>query len=319
MPYLRRRYMTSWKGRSSPEAGSKATTSPSRITSRGPRPASSTSTTSGNCQAMRSRPPGEQLQPPVGGAVRLHPDAVVLVLGRAGSAELGEDLRGAGQPLGQHRPHRVAGPHLDPLHRGQPAARPGSRRPGRGRSRCCRRVPAPAGPAARRRAPGRARPGWWRCRCPRRSVAGHRADEVPGLHRGRPVEQRRQQGQLAPLRTRSGRGGDLVQRVEHVLDLQARRPATRTRRPAAARRPGPGRRSPARAASTCSAGTPAAWATARAASRSARPMSTPAKSGAIRPWHSSATVGSSAGGVSANSPARRSIISNRPLARSRSR
>ena len=55
MPYLRRRNITSWNGRSSPEAGSKATTSPSRITSRGPKLWSSSSTTSGNWVETRSR------------------------------------------------------------------------------------------------------------------------------------------------------------------------------------------------------------------------------------------------------------------------
>ena len=67
-------------------------------------------------------PPGEQLDLPVGGAVRLHPHAVVLVLGRAGAAQLGQDLRGVGKPLGQHHPRRVAGPDPQPRHRVQAAA-----------------------------------------------------------------------------------------------------------------------------------------------------------------------------------------------------
>ena len=70
---------------------------------------------------------------------------------------------------------------------------------------------------------------------------------------------------------------------------------------------------------TCSAGAPTAWATARAASRSAIPSSTSAKSGAIWPWHSRATVGSRSSGVCRNSSASRSIICSRPLAASRSR
>ncbi len=64
---------------------------------------------------------GEQFQVAVGGAMGLYPDAVVLVFGGAASAELGEYLRGTGQSLGQHGPHRVAGPHPDLFHRGQPA------------------------------------------------------------------------------------------------------------------------------------------------------------------------------------------------------
>jgi hypothetical protein len=55
MPYLRRRNITSWNGRSSPETGSKATTSPSRITSRGPTLSPSSFTTSGNWVETRSR------------------------------------------------------------------------------------------------------------------------------------------------------------------------------------------------------------------------------------------------------------------------
>src|SRR5262245_29262984 len=72
-------------------------------------------------------------------------------------------------------------------------------------------------------------------------------------------------------------------------------------------------------ASTCPAGSPTAWATALAASRSARPISMPVKSGAILPSHSSATDGSSGAGVWLNNPARRSISVSRAVAASRSR
>ena len=54
--------------------------------------------------------------------MRLDAHPVVLVLGRALAAELGQDLRGLGQPLGQHHPDRVARPHPQPLHRVQPVA-----------------------------------------------------------------------------------------------------------------------------------------------------------------------------------------------------
>jgi hypothetical protein len=47
------------------------------------------------------QPAGVQLQLPVGGAVGLEADAVVLVLGRARAAEPGEDLGAVGQPLGE--------------------------------------------------------------------------------------------------------------------------------------------------------------------------------------------------------------------------
>ena len=114
--------MTSPNGRSSPAAGSKATTSPSTIASAGPSPAARSLDDVGELGADPLQPPGEQLDRPVGGPVRLDPDAVVLVLGRALPAQLGEDLRGVGQPLGEHGPHRVARPDLDLLDRRHPAA-----------------------------------------------------------------------------------------------------------------------------------------------------------------------------------------------------
>ena len=54
MPCLRRRNMTSPNGRSSPAAASYATTSPSTMASRGPSPAASNATTSGNWLLTRS-------------------------------------------------------------------------------------------------------------------------------------------------------------------------------------------------------------------------------------------------------------------------
>jgi hypothetical protein len=65
-------------------------------------------------------PAGEQLEGAVSGAVGLHSNAVVLVLGGALPAQLGEDLPGVGQPLGEHDPDRVARADLQLLDRGQP-------------------------------------------------------------------------------------------------------------------------------------------------------------------------------------------------------
>jgi hypothetical protein len=70
---------------------------------------------------------GEQLDLAVGGAVGLDPDAVVLVLGRARPAELGQQLRGVAHPLGEHRPHRVARADLDGLDRLQAPVDQGGR------------------------------------------------------------------------------------------------------------------------------------------------------------------------------------------------
>jgi hypothetical protein len=67
------------------------------------------------------QPPGEQLDPAVGGPVRLDADAVVLVFGRALPAQLCQDLRGVGQPLGEHDPDRVARADLELFDRREPA------------------------------------------------------------------------------------------------------------------------------------------------------------------------------------------------------
>ena len=156
--------------------------------------------------------------------MRLDPDAVVLVLGRAPPAQPGHDLAGVSQPLGQHDPHRVS--RLDPqlLHRGQPAADQGGghltevaadvvttlqHRPGR--------LAAPVHPGQGvqdgRRA--NAQP----------QVPGHQAQQITGLQRGGPGQQPGQQFHLASLRARPLSGGDVAQRAHHIGDLQAGRPA----------------------------------------------------------------------------------------------
>jgi hypothetical protein len=76
---------------------------------------------------------------------------------------------------------------------------------------------------------------------PQAQLAGAGADQVAGLQRGGPPEQADQAGQLAALGAGPLSLGDLVQAVEHRPDLQAGRPRP-PRRPAAARRSGPGPR-----------------------------------------------------------------------------
>ncbi len=63
--------MTSWNGRSSPDTGSAATISPSRITSRGPSPAVEQLDHVRELARDPFQPAGEQLDPPVGGPVGL--------------------------------------------------------------------------------------------------------------------------------------------------------------------------------------------------------------------------------------------------------
>src|SRR6266571_324342 len=86
MPCLRRRYMTSWNGRRSPgRVGSDHLALQDRLA--GAQPGGEQLHDVGKLGRDALQPAGEQLQPPVGGAVGLHPHAVVLVLGRAGPAQ----------------------------------------------------------------------------------------------------------------------------------------------------------------------------------------------------------------------------------------
>ena len=320
MPYLRRRYMTSWNGRRSPEAGSNATTSPSRIASRGREAGVEQLDDVGELPGHPFQAAGVQLQLSVGGAVGLHPDAVVLVLGRAAarpawpSTSAVLDSRWAsigrtGLPARTWIRSTAASPPLDQRRGDQAEVGADVVGPFQHRTGLA---------AAGVHLGERVQDGGGAD--PEAQLAGHGADQVAGLQRRRLAQQARQQRPAcAPASPAPGRGGDLVQGVEHHLDLQARRSRRRPGRQqplggqaevaglprAAPAPPRPARRRPGP--------------TARAAIRSAKPMSTPAKSGAIFPWHSSATVGSSSAGVCSNSSARRSISSSRALARSRSR
>ena len=166
------------------------------------------------------QPAGEQLDLAVGGAVGLDPDPVVLVLGGALAAQPGQDLVGLGQPLGEHDPHRVARPHLHLLDRRQPAA--GQRlgdhaevaadvvRPLQHRA-----VGLAAGVHPDQRVEDRRRAD------AEPQVAGDQAQHVARLQRGGPVEQAGQQVELAALRAGALGRGDLVQRVDHLGDVQA--------------------------------------------------------------------------------------------------
>ena len=130
--------------------------------------------------------------------MRLHPDPVVLVLGRAPAAQLGQDLGGVGQPLGQHGPHRVARAHLEPLDRRQPAVGEGGGDP----SEVAADVIGPfqhrpGGPPTGARLRERVQDGWRAD--PQPQAPGDQAQQVAGLQRGGLGEQAGQQLQLAPL------------------------------------------------------------------------------------------------------------------------
>ena len=288
IPCLRRRYITSPNGRSSLAAGSYAITSPSTIASRGPSPVCSSSSTSGNWALTRSCRRVNSSISPVGGAVRLDPHAVVLVLRRAPAAELGQDLLRHRQPLGEHHPDRMAGPDPQLLHRLQAA---GDQRRGDQAEVAADVVrPLEHRPllADRRRAPRPARRGWSACRsraagCRSPAAAGS-APPAASPARCSPAEQ----VELAALRAGARRRGDLQQRVDDLLDLQSRRPilGRRSRRPAA-RRPDRGRRSRRTIATTSSAGRPIAVPTARTAIFSATPRSI---AGELRRHHPLAEV-----------------------------
>ena len=169
-------------------------------------------------------PAGEQLDPAVGGAVRLDPDAVVLVLGRALPAQPGQDLRGVGGPLGEHGAHRVAGAHLQPLDRRHPA----TGQSGGDQAEVAADVVAafqhrPGGPATGVHLRERVQDGGGADAQPQ--AAGDQAEQVAGLQRGGLGEQAGQQVQLATLRALPFGLGDPVQGVDHRRDLQARRSA----------------------------------------------------------------------------------------------
>ena len=158
--------------------------------------------------------------------MRLDPDAVVLVLGRALPAQLGQDLRRLGQPLGQHGPHRVARAYADLLDRGQAAGRQGGGDPAQVAADVVGAFQhRPGGPPAGvhlgqgvqdgGRADAQSQP------------LGDQPQQVAGLQRGGPGEQPGQQVQFAALRARPFGRRDLVQRVYHGGDRQGGRPVAR--------------------------------------------------------------------------------------------
>ena len=254
--------------------------------------------------------------------MRLDPDAVVLVLGRAPPAQPGQDLVGVGQPLGEHDPHRV--PRLDPqlLHRGQPAACQG----GGDLAEVAADVVAalehrPGGLAARVDLGERVQDGGRADAEPQ--VPGHQAQQVAGLQRGGPGQQPGQQLQLRALRARP-----LGERRSRAACARPRRPPGRPpgRRPRArgraSSRSAAWPRSPAsRTSAATSRGVGAGHgrpARGRRASRPGRgpPRRTPARSA---PGTGSTRSAAARPGCRASSAASRSVSASRLLSRSRSR
>jgi hypothetical protein len=112
--------------------------------------------------------------------VRLDPDAVVLVLGRAPPAELGQDLLAVGQPLGQHGPHRVTRTHLDLLDRRHPAVHQNGRDPAQVTADVVGTFQhRPIGSAAGVHLRERVQDG--RCADPQPQPLGDQAEQVAGL------------------------------------------------------------------------------------------------------------------------------------------
>ena len=165
------------------------------------------------------QPAGEQLDRPVRGPVRLHPDAVVLVLRRALPAQLGQDLVRLGEPLGQHGPHRVARADLDLLGRRQAAGGQGGGDPAQVAADVVGAFQhRPGGPPAGVDLGQRVQDGGRADAQPQ--PLGDQAQQVAGLQRGGLAEQPGQQVQLAALRPLSLGRGDLVQGVHHGGDRQ---------------------------------------------------------------------------------------------------
>jgi hypothetical protein len=174
------------------------------------------------------QPPGEQLDLPVRGAMRLDPDAVVLVLRAALPAQLGQDLRAFGEPLRQHGPHRAARRHPQFLDRGEPVS---DQDPSDSPQVAADVIGAfqyrPGGLPAGLHLGQRVQDGGRTDAQPQ--VPGDQAQQVAGLQRGGQGEQPAQQLQLAALRARPFRRGDLAQRGHHDRDLQAGRPPVAAR------------------------------------------------------------------------------------------
>jgi hypothetical protein len=155
--------------------------------------------------------------------VGLDPDAVVLVLGRARPAQLGQDLGRLAHPLGEHGPHRVARPHLHRLHRGQPLGGQGGRDQAQVRADVVGPLQDLSLPAAAGVHLGQGvEDGGGADPQPQRGR--DRAQQVAGLQRGRLVQQGDQALQLAGLGAGPLGLGDLVQAGEHPLHLQGGRP-----------------------------------------------------------------------------------------------
>ena len=162
--------------------------------------------------------------------MRLDPDAVVLVLGRAPPAQPGQDLVGFREPLREHDPDRVSG--LDPQlpHRRQAAVGHG----GGDLTKVAADVVAalegrPGGPAARVDLGEGIEDG--RRPDAEPQVPGHQPEQVTGLERGRPGQQPGQQPQLRALRARPLGERDLAQGADDLADLQCAGWAGRPGRP----------------------------------------------------------------------------------------
>src|SRR6266542_4326828 len=203
MPCLRRRYMTSWNGRRSPVAGSAATTSPSRIASRGPSPAASSSTTSGNWVETRSSRRVNSSSSP--SAVRWACTRMPSYLYSAAQVPPSLSRTSAGldsrQPAGGQRRGDQAQVRADVVGALQHRA---------------------GGAAACVDGGQRVQDGGGADPQPQR--AGDRADQVAALQRGGLPEQPGEQVEFAALGALTLLAGDLVEGLEHHRDLQGRRP-----------------------------------------------------------------------------------------------
>src|SRR6266498_2437829 len=197
MPCLRRRYMTSWNGRRSPVAGSAATTSPSRIASRGPSPAASSSTTSGNWVETRSSRRVNSSSSP--SAVRWACTRMPSYLYSAAQVPPSLSRTSAGLDSRWASIGRT----------GLPA-----------RTRISSTAASP--PAACVDGGQRVQDGGGADPQPQR--AGDRADQVAALQRGGLPEQPGEQVEFAALGALTLLAGDLVEGLEHHRDLQGRRP-----------------------------------------------------------------------------------------------
>ena len=212
--------MTSWKGRSSPAAASYATTSPSRIASRGPRPVCSSSTTSGNwvltrscrrvnssiwpsavrcaCSRMPSYLYSAMHCPPSLARISSASDNRWASMTRTGLPARTRSCLDCSQSARHQRRRDEAEIAAD-------VVRPLQHRP----------VLAAARVHLRQRVENRRRAD------SQPQTAGDQAQQVAGLQRSGPRQKAGEQLELAALRARSFGAGDLVQCVDDCGNLQA--------------------------------------------------------------------------------------------------